>query len=391
MSRRLARIGCAAVAGGAFSGPPAVAAEVCTAWAEPEVLAECPATELNESSGLAASVRQPGEWFTHNDAGGSAELYRFNEAGEHLETHEVVGAPFRDWETLDAGPCPAGVEAERCLFIGDVGDNGRSRADVFVYVVAEPASGEPAEVLATWRLGWPDGAEDSEAMVVHPCTGRVYLFTKHNGERDPSVWRLPAEPVVGVDPAPVEYVATLPRAWFGDSGRLTGADWSEGGNQLVVRTYEGAWIWDTEGGAPDAHWATAPTSIPFDPGVQGESVAFAPEGGVLSTSERVPMRISATRCATSVPAPACPPDEPDTGSPSGPDTAAPPDTATPSDPGDGTETGAPARDVPSGGGPPGPEDEGCDCSRPAGVLWVPLLGFAAARRRRKATPPPRDA
>lgn len=202
---------------------PAPAAVTCTEWAEPALLAECDSIDINESSGLAPSALRPGHWFTHNDAGGSAELFVFDEAGAHVETYEVAGAGFRDWEALGAGPCPEAVAADHCLYIGDIGDNGRSRADVFVYVVPEPAPGGIAEVAATWRLGWPEGAEDSEALAVHPCTGRVYLISKHNDGRDPTVWRLPPVPAVEVDPTPLEYVATLPQLWLNSSGKVTGA------------------------------------------------------------------------------------------------------------------------------------------------------------------------
>lgn len=359
---------------------PANAGSVCETWSEPMLLAEVDSPEINESSGLAASRHRPGVWFTHNDAGGSAELYAFTEGGEHVETHAVQGAAFRDWEALGDGPCPQDIDAEHCLYVGDVGDNGRSRADVFVYVVPEPLPGEDAVVEALWRLGWPDGAEDSEALVVHPCTGRVYLITKHNGGRDASVWRLPSSPILDVDPAPLEWVATLPQPWLGGSGQVTGADWSDGGDQLVLRTYSGAWLWETDPEDPDAHWSTAPSEVPLDTAGQGESIAFQAAGGILATAEGVPMRVVVTPCATAVDAAVCPDPDPD------------PDTDT--DTGDtaSADTGTAQADDTAPGGNAAPstaldsENAGCGCGGGQGrLLWLALLPLGLHHRRRRAS------
>ncbi len=290
-----------------LSGALAAAPDNCVEWGEAELLATCEDCPLlNESSGVVPSRYRPGVWFTHNDAGGSPDLYAFDTSGVHLETHSVLGAGFRDWEDIASGPCPAGVDAETCIYIGDVGDNGSSREEVDLWVVAEPAAGASVEVVASWRLRYPVEPHDCEAIVVHPCTGRVYFITK---ERDgvPVVFRVPEDPTgpsMGVD---LELVATLPTAWLGESGLVTGADWSAGGDRLVIRTYDCGWIWETDPAAPEAHWSTPPVEIPIDVRGQGESIAFHPDGGVLTTTEQVPMRIVHLDCATTVPAGACPP------------------------------------------------------------------------------------
>ena len=306
------------------------AAPVCTEWSEPVLLATCDdCPRIDESSGVVPAVHRPGVWFTHNDAGGTAELYAFDESGTHLETHSVTGGGFRDWEDIATGPCPAGVEHETCLYIGDVGDNGASREEVDIWVVAEPAEGETAPVVASWRLRYPVEAHDCEAIVVHPCTGRVYLLTKER-EGDPVVFRVPATPTGPDSVAEVELVATLSRLWLGDSGLLTGADWSDRGDRLAVRTYDGGWQWETDPADPDAHWSTPPAPVPIDVEGQGESLAHHPDGGLLTTTERTPMRIVHVPCSASEPASTCPDPEPiDTGSPG--DTGLPTDTAPPVD------------------------------------------------------------
>ena len=361
----------------------------CTAWGTAALTATCDdCPRIDESSGVVPAQHRAGVWFTHNDAGGEPDLYAFDESGVHLETHSVTGGGFRDWEDLASGPCPAGVAAETCLYIGDVGDNSESRDEIDIWVVAEPEPGASAPVVANWRLRYPAGAHDCEAVVVHPCTGRIYLLTKER-EGEPVVFRAPLRPT-GLDAAvDLELVTTLSRTWFGDSGLITGADWSAAGDRLVVRTYNGGWIWETDPADPDAHWTTPPTDIPIDVDGQGESIAFHPNGGVLTTTERTPMRIVHLPCATSEPATECPPREPlDTGAPMDTavpaDSAAPVDSAAPDDSAPADDTAPPVdSSTPVAATPEStaPAKGTCGCGG-AAAGWVVFGGLLAVRRRR---------
>ncbi len=299
----------------------AAATPVCTGWGESVDVGSCPAVQVNESSGLSYARRRSGTWFTHNDAGGTPALYAFQEDGTLVETHNVVGAAFRDWEDISGGPCPFDLDAGPCIYIGDIGDNGESRSEIAVYVVAEPAAGEPAQTVAFWRLTYPEGSQDAEALAVQPCSGQVYLFTKSRdgGSR---VYRLPERVDDALEPQTLEFVTELDRAWLGDNGLVTGADWSPGGHRLVVRTYGGAWEWQTDPADPEGHWNTPPTPIPIDPSGQGESVAWHPDGGLLCTTEGVPMRVLRLACSADTELPACPDRPP-------PDTGAVPDSNRP--------------------------------------------------------------
>ena len=374
---------------------PAVAAPPnCTEWGEPSLLATCDdCPRIDESSGVVPAMHREGVWFTHNDAGGDPDLYAFDATGVHLETHSVTGGGFRDWEDIATGPCPAGVEAETCIYIGDVGDNSETREEVDIWVVAEPEAGETAPVVASWRLRYPAAPHDCEAVVVHPCTGQIYLLTKER-DGEPAVFRVPLRPT-GPDAAvDLELVATFSRTWFGDSGLLTGADWSVAGDRLAVRTYDGGWIWQTDPADPDAHWGTPPDPIPIDVEGQGESIAFHPDGGVLTTTERTPMRIVHLPCAASEEAGACPPPEPvDTGDPI--DTGPDPDSGIPTDSADSSEPD-PDPNPDSDSAPPGadsgpttagdpissPTDkDACGCGGGA-AAWVVLGGLVGLRRRR---------
>jgi hypothetical protein len=120
---------------------------------------------LTESSGVAASRRQPGVLWTLNDSGNEPWIFATDTLGGDLGTFRVTDADNHDWEAIALGPCGR----RECLYIADTGDNGEGRGEVRIYRVPEPAlpagsrATSPAEVL---RLRYPDGPRDVEAAFV---------------------------------------------------------------------------------------------------------------------------------------------------------------------------------------------------------------------------------
>lgn len=84
------------------------------------------------------------------------------------------------------GPVPLsdGATSETCLYVGDIGDNARQRDDVTVYRFAEPNLTDiPDAAVAAdvWTYTYPDGAHNSEAMIV-TLDGSLLLVTKPAGD-----------------------------------------------------------------------------------------------------------------------------------------------------------------------------------------------------------------
>jgi len=313
------------------------AALICEGYGEPVEQGAVSGSPVNESSGLAYARTRSGVWFTHNDAGGQPSLYAFELGGTYLGEHPVTGASFGDWEALSSGPCPGGDGA--CLYIGDVGDNGRARPYVSVFALREPALGEPAEVIATWHAIYPDGApQDSEALLVHPRTGRIELVTKDDAEHC-WVYRFPLEPgdVLGV----LEPVARISIEGEGGARTVTGADWDPDGERVVLRTYTTAWEWSADPCAPDAHWQDTPRGFALADG-QGEAIAYNAIGDIVVSSEGDPMVLKRLVCdAVGEGASLC-----DSGQ---------------------ADSGIPDR----------PGDDGCGCGGGASVAWLALWGLPA--------------
>ena len=204
------------------------------AHAEVQVKGQCttggslaPLAGLSEASGLAASRRVPGRFWTHNDSG-SAVLFALDSRGGVAGQVRVDGATVEDWEAVAVGPCGA----ESCLYLGDIGDNEANRRRITVYRVPEPgdASGT-ATVSGVFHATYPDGAHDAETLLM--ADGRLYVVTK--GETGPvAIYRFPVKMEAGAT-VKLEQVGTISSQRSADS-RITDGSVSPDGQWVVLRS-----------------------------------------------------------------------------------------------------------------------------------------------------------
>jgi len=261
-------------------------ADTCGLWGSatpPVTVDEAP---VDESSGVTASRTRAGVLFTHDDHGGDAALYAFDPSGAFLGTHPVSGATNEDWEDIAAAPCP--VDGD-CLYIGDIGDNDGSRRRVRVYIVPEPGDGEEAKVLLTLDARYPDTPQDAETLLVHPCSGVVYLVTKP-AEGVSTVWRFPPESSQRT--ADLVQVASVNL----DEGKISGGDYDPDGDRVVLRTRDTVWEWPVVPDTPELAWSAMPSAIATAPLLNSEAVSYTLDGTLVSTSEGAPLRVATTPC-----------------------------------------------------------------------------------------------
>lgn len=125
-----------------------------------------------EASGLARSTYKRKILWTHNDSGDGPRIFAIRRNGTTAAVVRLRGASAIDWEDMTAG-------AGHSLWVGDIGDNARSRDTISVYRVREPRKLRSRSVRAAhFRLAYPDGAHDAEALLVRPRTNRVFVVTK---------------------------------------------------------------------------------------------------------------------------------------------------------------------------------------------------------------------
>jgi hypothetical protein len=251
---------------------------------------------IDESSGLAASRRNPGLLWTHNDSGDEPLVYCVDLKGAPCGVWRVTGADAWDWEDMAAGPGPR--PGEPYLYLGDIGDNLDQRSEIIVYRIPEPAAGAgpvttkaapaasaPAEAL---KLRYPDGPHNAEALAVHPTTGDVYVVSKD--AQAARVYKA-AAPLDGSKVATMTQVGTI-RLGAGSRGleQITGADISSDGRRVAMSSYAQGYELEAPAAGPfDDVWSQPPAPIALGPRLQGEAIAYRLDGkALLTTSEIVP-------------------------------------------------------------------------------------------------------
>jgi hypothetical protein len=246
---------------------------------------------IGEASGLAASRKNPGVLWIHNDDG-PACVYAMTAQGKHLGVYNLAGAKMRDWEDIAIGPGPqANVDY---IYVGAIGDNNSKRKNVIVYRVAEPkvdANQTPSVVtvgdVEMIELTYPDGPRNAETLMVDPLTKDIYIVSK---EQTSKVYR-------AAYPQSAFATATADRSTTGKTvleevaklhwGMATAGDISPDGNEIIIRGYFGASLWLRPKSEPLwKAFENSECSIPIIPERQGEAICFDAKGaGYYTTSE----------------------------------------------------------------------------------------------------------
>ncbi|WP_248580313.1 esterase-like activity of phytase family protein [Nocardioides sp. InS609-2] len=244
--------------------------------------------EIVESSGLVALDKR---FVTVNDSGDSARVFVVDPRTGDTTDEVTWPGEADDVEAL----APAGDDA---VWVGDLGDNTRSRESVSVRRV--PLDGSAGE---EYELTYPDGARDAEALVAHPLTGQLLVVSKivFGGQ----VYAAPRD--LSAD-EPNQLVA------LGDvTGIVTDAAFFPDGRHLIVRTYTQAVVYA---------WPSLESVGAFElpKQQQGEGIAVSPEGELYVSSEglRAPVLTVALpadvrrgmEAPSSAPTPTATPDEP---------------------------------------------------------------------------------
>lgn len=235
---------------GGVAAAPAADREIVTRFADPAI---------TESSGLVVDGRLA---VTVNDSGDSSRIFTVS-----LETGKTVGVTSWTRESLDnEALAPAG---DGRVWVGDIGDNGRSRESVTVTRVPF-GPGEETVAGEKFELVYPDGPADAEALLAHPSTGRLYVVTK-----DPLGGVVYAAPDDLRSTAPNELVAV------GAAPPLvTGGEFLPSGDRIALRNYGRVVVLSFP-----ALETLASADLP--PQQQGEALAVLDDRSALLSSEGV--------------------------------------------------------------------------------------------------------
>ena len=267
-----------------------------TEYKKPRQIATIRDEAVKESSGLAASRQNPGVFWTHNDSGDEPLLYAFDETGKRRGTFRVTGAKNSDWEDLALFTDGAGANF---LFIGDIGNNERTRSELVVYRVHEPQISERdadstkksprvTDRADEIRLQYPDARRDAETLLVHPETGDLYIVSK-SLVGDADVYKLSAPFEIGKTNT-LKHIGKIgvPSA---TSGFLTGGSISSDGKRLVLCDYFAAYEFVLPAKAKnfDHVWMQKAIAVDLGERKQGEAICYGANGKTIyATSEERP-------------------------------------------------------------------------------------------------------
>ena len=242
---------------------------------------------ISEASGIAASRKNPGVFWTHNDSGGQNRIFAFNSSGKHLGTYTIAMIQNRDWEDIAVAPGP--VPGEQYIYIANIGDNS-VRYDVkYIYRITEPRVSPDQSPIDTALYNaeklpfqYIDGNRNAETLMIDPLTLDIFIASKESVTK---IYRVPwpytfyAAPTVNVDT--LEIAASI---LFGTA---VGGDISPNGREILIKKKNIIYYWQREEGQTIAEaLKNSISSVPYIQESQGEAVCWAHDSsGYYTLSE----------------------------------------------------------------------------------------------------------
>jgi hypothetical protein len=230
------------------------------------------------------SLRHPGVFWTHNDAG--SVLFGMDGEGAVL-TRYPLDRRMWDWEDIGVSSCADGGS---CLYLADLGDNYEEREThdpIFLLRAAEPdpATKPDGDTLRTevFPIRLPDGERDIEALMVLPGE-RIFVVSKGRNHAV-TVYRYP--PPLRPDTVVLEEVQRLTERARILPRQVTGGAVAPRGGVLALRTYEVLQFYVMSGDTL-AIMEDGLVNLRTLQEAQGEGVGIGLDGQVVLTSEGGP-------------------------------------------------------------------------------------------------------
>jgi len=247
-------------------------------FGKPSSSAKIDDKDVVEASGITPSRRYRSEFYTHNDSGDKARIFRFDEKGKVTAEISLEGAKAIDYEDIDS----ALIAGKQWVYVADVGDNGKVRKSVTVYQLQEPKGKGKLSVRPDLVLDitYPDGPQNVEAFMVHPKTGDFWIVSKVNSGKS-NVYTLPRPNKSGAfqmtKVGTVQVGTMIP-----GSAMVTAGAFSPDGSYLTLRTYTALFEFRVPKTTRD--WVKGEaTRIESALENQGEAVCYTLDGKALLT------------------------------------------------------------------------------------------------------------
>ncbi|MFD5831501.1 hypothetical protein [Lentzea sp. NPDC060358] len=252
---------------------------------------------MQELSGLASNGT---ELFAVSDSDNGT--LRIVVMGRDCTVKRTITAPVDPYDVEDLAITPDGT-----LWASDTGDNNKSRPTVALHKVT------PSGAVERFRLTYPDGKHDAEALVIDK-SGTPFIITKE--PLGSALIYRPTGPLRTDISVPMEQVGRVtlsstdtpggPLEGSLDTRLVTGAASTADGTVIALRTYTDAYLYSVPDGDVVKALEGDPVRIPLPDEPQGEAIAFEPNGTLLSASEGAGTPLRAVEGAAALAQPSVP-------------------------------------------------------------------------------------
>lgn len=234
---------------------------------------------LEEASGLAASINNPGYFWTINDSGNPAEVFLIDDHAKIKLVCKLTNATNRDWEEIRISR----DKGKNYLYVGDIGDNKAEFNLKFIYRFEEPQLTNANEMIIedidTLILKMPDGRRDTESIMIDPFTNDLYLLSK----REDSIRLYLKQYPFLSDTLILDKMLTMP------FHNIVSADISADGQEVLMKNYDKIFYWRKSGEESISQLLEKePIMLPYKPEKQGEAITWALDGAGFYTLSESP-------------------------------------------------------------------------------------------------------
>jgi hypothetical protein len=255
--------------------------------------------ELDEISGIVASLKNTGIFWVLNDSGGENAVYGFDQDGEHVAKLYLEDVENRDWEDI------AIIRDTKEICVADIGDNGNVFSTKYIYRFEEPfLDMEDVPIIDTVTVStisfqYPEENYDAETLICDPQSQDLYIVTKRKQDTqggEDLVFKLPyPHSTSEIITADLVGGIAVP-AWFNPIDEMyygaTAGDMSTIGDEIIIKTYSAVYYWKKiPGQTIDELISTDPDEVAYLQEPQGEALCWDKYGTNYYTVSEEPVQI----------------------------------------------------------------------------------------------------
>lgn len=202
-----------------------------------------------EASGIAASYKNKGVLWTHNDSGGENRIFALDTNGSNLGEYFIYGEINRDWEDIAVGPGPD--DNKSYIYVADIGDNDDQYNFKYIYRIEEPNVnvGQDSESVTILNFSkitfrYPDNPRNAETLMIDPLTKDLFVVSKKNSKVRLYRLQYPQSTSQNIQAEIAAYL-TMPHDPETDEpfNHITAGDISSDGSEIILKTYRNIYYW----------------------------------------------------------------------------------------------------------------------------------------------------